>query len=228
MCRMFGMAAEAPTSPRQLLCDAPGSLRTLSVEHCDGWGVAIHDAGDWLIERSTSCAAASERYAEVARTETRLLIAHIRKKTVGPSSLANTHPFHRDGMVFAHNGTLPDVSALTARTAPEQLARIEGDTDSERLFAFLLTQIAAARDVAHGVATAVRTLRSLGDLGPATFLLSCGTQLYAHRAGRSLFTLARDGAMMVASEPLTDERWLEVPDQSLVVLDTMSVHAIAA
>jgi glutamine amidotransferase len=228
MCRMFGMAAEAPTSPHQLLVDAPRSLRTLSLEHVDGWGVALRDADDeWRIERSTACAAASERYAEIARCETRLVIAHVRKRTVGACSLENTHPFRRDGLVFANNGTLPDVNALVARTAPEELARIEGETDSERLFAFVLTEIAAAGDVARGVTTAVRALHGL-DLGSASFLLSCGAQLYAHRAGRSLFTLARDAAMMVASEPLTDEPWLEIPERSLVVLDTTSAHALAA
>lgn len=222
------MAAETPLSPFQFLYEAPRSLRALSFEHFDGWGIAIRTANTWSIERSTACAAASDRYAEVARSETRLAIAHVRKKTVGLCSLANTHPFHRDGLVFAHNGTLPDVTDLVARTAPEHLAQIEGETDSERLFAFVRTQIATAGDTARGVTAAVRALHNFDDLGSASFLLSCGSQLYAHRAGRSLFTLARDSAVMIASEQLTDEPWVELRDRSLVVLDTTTVHALAA
>ena len=55
MCRMFGMAATTAISPRDLLHDAPRSLRALSREHPDGWGIALHDT-DWTIERDTSCA----------------------------------------------------------------------------------------------------------------------------------------------------------------------------
>jgi predicted glutamine amidotransferase len=228
MCRMFGMAAQTPLSPYQFLYEAPRSLRALSLEHLDGWGIAIRTATSWSVERSTVCAAHSERFAEVARSETHLAIAHVRKKTVGPTSLANTHPFHRDGLVFAHNGTLPDVTALVARTAPEHLAQIEGQTDSERLFAFVLTHIAEADDIARGITAAVHALHALGDIGSSSFLLSCGSQLYAHRAGRSLFTLARDSAMMVASERLTDEPWVELREHSLVVLDTTTLLSLAA
>ncbi|MFN0252242.1 MAG: class II glutamine amidotransferase [Kofleriaceae bacterium] len=228
MCRMFGMAAESARSPQMWLYEATRSLRTLSLDHFDGWGVAIRSDDAWQIERSTACAASSERYAEIASWQSRLVIAHVRKRTVGACSLANTHPFHRDGFVFAHNGTLPDVTPLVARTAPEHTAQIDGETDSERLFAFVRTQIATAGEIERGVSAAVRILHGLGELGSSTFLLSCGSQLYAHRAGRSLFTLVRDTATMVASEQLTDEPWLELSDRSLVVLDTTSVHALAA
>src|SRR5688572_7212074 len=105
MCRMFGVAAAAPLSSHRLLCEAPKSLRTLSREHADGWGVAMHDGAAWQVERGTMCAADSERFAELARFETQLAIAHVRKATVGSTALANTHPFQRDGFVFAHNGT---------------------------------------------------------------------------------------------------------------------------
>jgi predicted glutamine amidotransferase len=62
--------------------------------------------------------------------ETRLAVAHIRKKTRGATSLANnTHPFvrvfQRRHLVFAHNGTLPDVRGRPlARETPL------GDADS--------------------------------------------------------------------------------------------------
>jgi len=133
--------------------------------------------------------------------------------------------------VFAHNGTVHDLAALVARSAPEHLAQVEGDTDSERLFAFVLTHIDEAGEVERGVVAAVRALHALGEIGSASFLLSCGSRLYAHRLGRSLFTLGRGAAVLVASERLTDEPWHEVPERGLVVLDAATprpVHAIAA
>src|SRR5512135_1257477 len=104
MCRMFGMVAARPVPVRELLRDAPRGLRALSLEHADGWGVAVHGGGGWLVHRGTSCAARCERYDQVsASVEARLVIAHVRKRTVGEVSLANTHPFQRDRLVFAHN-----------------------------------------------------------------------------------------------------------------------------
>lgn len=222
------MAASRPVSPRELLHDAPRSLRALSIEHGDGWGVALHDGDDWQVHRDTACAARCPRYGELAaRLEAQLIIAHVRKRTVGPLALANTHPFRRGHFVFAHNGTLSDVAALIPRTAPERLAEMEGETDSERLFAFVLTHVDEAGDVERGVEAAVRALHALGDIGSANFLLSCGARLYAHRLGRSLYTASRGAARMVASEPLTDDPWREVPERGLVVLDA-ATEAIAA
>lgn len=223
------MIAAEPVSARELLRDSPRGLRALSLEHADGWGVAVHGGGGWLVHRSTSCAARCPRYEQVAASvQARLVIAHVRKQTVGEVALANTHPFQRDRFVFAHNGTVKDVGALVARTAPEHLERVEGATDSERLFAFVLTFVDAFGDVARGIAAAVRTLDGLRDIGTASFLLSCGSRLYAHRLGRTLFTLERDGVAMIASEPLTNEPWREVRDHELVVLDAPTPTAIAA
>lgn len=219
MCRMFGMVAAEPVSACELLRDAPRGMRALSHEHADGWGIAVHAHGGWLVHRSTNCAARCARFDEVAHSvHARVVIAHVRKKTVGETTLANTHPFQRGRLVFAHNGTVRDVGALVARSSPERLAEIEGDTDSERLFAFVLTFVDALGDVGRGVAAAVRALDALGDVGTASFMLSCGSRLYAHRLGRTLYTLARGDVAMIASEPLTDEAWCEVPERALIVL----------
>src|SRR4051794_25050021 len=130
MCRLFGLVAPAPVLVSELH-DAPRSLRTLSLEHADGWGIAAHAGGDWQIQRSVACAAECGEFDGLRGLQAQLVIAHVRKKTVGPTSLANTHPFRSGRFVFAHNGTVRDVAALAPRTAPELLAGIAGDTDSE-------------------------------------------------------------------------------------------------
>lgn len=217
---MFGVVAVEPIATRELLRDAPRSLRALSREHPDGWGVAIHSANEWIVHRSTACAADCARYGELAEgVAARLLVAHVRQKTVGATSLANTHPFRRGAFVFAHNGTIKDVPSLAARCSPARLAQIEGDTDSERLFAFIMTRIDDAGDVERGVSAAVHDLHALGEIGSASFLLSCGARLYAHRLGRSLFVLVRASAVVIASEQLTAEPWQELPEGALVVVD---------
>jgi glutamine amidotransferase len=218
------MAAVRPTSVRDLLSEVPHSLRSLSQEHCDGWGLALRRNDEWTIERSTECAARCCRFA-AGDLQATLAIAHVRKKTVGELSLANTHPFRRGRFVFAHNGTVA-TDALVARTAPEHLAAIVGTTDSEKLFAFVLTHIDQAADTERGIAAATRELHAL-EVGIATFLISNGTQLYAHRFGRELFIAQRDGVALIASEPLGDDRWDVIADKQLVVVEPV-VHAIAA
>src|SRR5688500_1353863 len=123
MCRMLGLVAARPASARDLLHDAPSSLRVLSHEHADGWGAAFRIDGDWRIERSTSCAARCTTYERLAAIEARVVVAHIRKATVGDLALANTHPFRRGDFVFAHNGTVHAIDVIASRTSREQLAR---------------------------------------------------------------------------------------------------------
>jgi glutamine amidotransferase len=218
------MVATQAVSPRELLHDAPRSLRALSYEHGDGWGIALAHDG-WQIHKSITCAAHCTAFPAIVDTAARVVIAHVRKKTVGDLAIANTHPFRRGELVFAHNGTVSALAALVAQIDPAHLAAIEGDTDSEKLFAFVLTHIDAAGDLERGVVRAIRALHVLGDIGSANFLLASGSRVFAYRQGRSLFTLARDGLAFVASEPLTDEDWIEVPDRALVVLGGLDVVA---
>jgi len=219
MCRMFGMVAARPESVCELLHQAPRSLAVLSNEHPDGWGIAAKSGDDWQIQRSTNCAARCGDYAGLAGIQAEVLIAHVRKATVGSLSIANTHPFQRGRFVFAHNGTVHRIAELRSSTSPEHLASVVGQTDSERLFAFVMTQIDEAGDVDRGLARAVALMQSLGDIGSATFLLSCGERLFAYRSERTLYTLERGSASFVASEPLSDEPWCDVPEAGLVVLE---------
>ena len=219
MCRMFGLVARQPVTARKLLREAPRSLRALSREHRDGWGVALRTATDWVIHRGIESADESDRFAEVADGAAGLVvIAHVRQKTVGCTALSNTHPFRRDAFVFAHNGSITAIPALARRASERRLAEIEGETDSERLFAMILTHIDDAADIERGVVAAVRDLHALGSIGSTNFLLSCGSRLYAHRCGRSLFSLT-GASVAIASEQLTDEPWQELPERSLVVVE---------
>lgn len=228
---MVGLLAANPVVTRRLLRDAPRSLWALSREHPDGWGVAIREASEWVVHRGTACAQSSPEYeALVSETRARVLVAHVRQKTVGSTSLLNTHPFRRGGYVFAHNGTVTNLAPLDASTSAERRAEITGDTDSERLFAFLATRIDEVGDVEGGLVLAVRELHSFGDVGSASFLFSCGTRIYAHRLGRPLHALVRHIALdarrtptvVVASERLTDEVWTELPERSLCVVEDAS------
>jgi predicted glutamine amidotransferase len=232
---MVGLVADRPLPLRTLLREGARNLGALSTLHPDGWGIAAWsepasptsqaaEPSVWRIARSVGCAAECPRYRELAGgLSASVVIAHVRKKTVGGTALANTHPFRSGRFVLAHNGTIADVAALAPRTAPEHLAAIEGETDSERLLAFLMTRIDETGDVAGGLAGAAGVLAGLGPTSATTFLLSDGARMFAHRRGRPLFLLARARggratSVAIASEPLTDEVWSEVAEGALVVV----------
>lgn len=203
MCRLLGIVASEPTEFRIVLKEAPRSMATLSREHPDGWGLAIFDDAPtigWTLHKGVECAHQDARFHELAvGSRGELLVAHIRQRTVGLSSLENTHPFHRGRWVFAHNGTIKDLPFLKARSSPERLGEIRGQTDSELFFAYLLTRLdeASVTELAAGPATdaalraAMRELRGRADFGACNFLLSDGASSYAHRFGRTLFLLER-------------------------------------
>jgi predicted glutamine amidotransferase len=221
MCRMFGVVSAHPVALGALLSQGARSLAALSHEHCDGWGIALKSAAGWIVEKRAACAARCTTYAELASTATAAhAIAHVRKKTVGDAALANTHPFRRDRFVFAHNGTLPGVVALHAKTSARRLAEIAGDTDSERLFAFVLSSVDETNDVSHGLALAAAELQRRTVIGSASFLFSDGERMFAFRQGRTLFAASREHAAVVASEPLTAESWTELREGSLTELSS--------
>jgi glutamine amidotransferase len=201
MCRLLGAVASEPAQFRLTLREAPRSLAFLSREHPDGWGIGVYDdAHGWSIERGTLCAHDDDEFHVVAGgSRGELLIAHVRKRTVGSVSIENTHPFHHGRWVFAHNGTIQDIEWVRDQVPADRLAHVRGETDSELFFAFLLTRLdrepgAIAGEPGAADRALVGALRELGKrptLGACTFLLSDGQKLYAHRSGRTLFLLER-------------------------------------
>jgi predicted glutamine amidotransferase len=202
---MLGIVASEATSFRFCLHQAPRSLSSLSREHPHGWGIAVHDAGqdDWRIHKEAAPAHGDERFVDAAaESRGHVLVAHVRKRTVGPVGIENTHPFRRGRWVFAHNGTLDDQEGLRRDTSPARLAEVMGATDSELFFAYILTHIDAEAPAEEATHEAVERalVRVIDGVSPglagskggaANFLLSNGEDLYAFRMGRSLFQLER-------------------------------------
>jgi glutamine amidotransferase len=155
---------------------------------------------EWRLHKGTGCASDDAEYHRLAvGSKGELLVAHIRQRTVGHTSLENTHPFHSGRWMFAHNGTVKDLAFLRASTSGARLAAIRGQTDSELFFAYLLTRLdeAGVTDQPASLATdaavkkAAHDARIRKDFGAINFILSDGSALYAHRFGRTMCLLER-------------------------------------
>jgi predicted glutamine amidotransferase len=157
MCRLFGMSTgQEPEKATFWLLDAPDSLSRQSHREPDGTGLGWFD-GDGRPQVSKQPIAAYgdiEFAARAHEVASKTFIAHIRFASTGGLELRNTHPFEQDGRLFAHNGVIEDLAALDARLGDARRL-VKGDTDSERLFALITSEIAAANgDVQQGIAAA--------------------------------------------------------------------------
>jgi glutamine amidotransferase len=271
MCRLFAFRSTLPVSAAESLCGTGNSLAAQSrrdargESHGDGWGLAsFDDEGEPHITKSVQPASIDHEFDALAHSvATTALVAHVRQASVGRTALANTHPFVYGRWVFCHNGTLQDFAARKSPLVdaiPDDLRHsIHGDTDSEHVFLFWLSQLRAAAgglDQPVGVdtmtATFQQTIKLLDFWFPAhdgeeskfNFVVTDGRLLAATRWGHSLSCLERTGrdaqggndrplhandafrAVYFASEPTESDRWREVRDRSLVVVDQrLEMHA---
>jgi glutamine amidotransferase len=130
------------------------------------------------------------------------LVAHVRGVTYSDEAVVaetNLHPFQfaGAGVVLAHNGHLRQFArmryALVEHVRPELARLIEGTTDSEWIYALILSQLddpfgaPGARELADATAEALRTLRRLraahgiDTSSPANLVVSTGSCLVATR-----------------------------------------------
>lgn len=214
MCRLYGFRATEPTKVECTLVYAQNSLIAQSwkdragASHADGWGIAFFEDGAPHVERRAIPAYHGEHFERAAaRAFSRLVIAHVRRATVGAVSPENTHPFRDGPWFFAHNGTLhtfPSLRpALLEAMSPAQRAALAGVTDSEHVFRFLIS-LRAADPSAGLVDTLRRGLRQIVSWSRAAdptariglnVLWTDGEALVGSRLGRPLWYVERRGIL---------------------------------
>ncbi|NNG02842.1 MAG: class II glutamine amidotransferase, partial [Inquilinus sp.] len=150
MCRLYGFRANEPTRVECSLVHAQNALMEQSrldqegLTHGHGWGVAEHPDGVPFVEKQAWAAYHGEHFRKTAaRVYAKTVIAHVRRATVGSPGLENTHPFVHGVWLFAHNGTVPNFEQVRHRLLealdPLHRNEIEGTTDSEHVFRYVMT-----------------------------------------------------------------------------------------
>src|SRR5207237_1284260 len=163
------------------------------------------------------------------RLVVRSLIGAVRSATPGIGfELANVQPFARGSIAFAHNGFITGFRHGVQRAIREGLGSeayesIEGSSDSEHVFALVLD---GARALPDALRTAIGRLDAICDrldrTAVATLLVGDGDQLVGVRWARgfkpaSLYWAPFKQGVCLASEPLDDTRWKEIPADHLAV-----------
>ncbi|MDX6582967.1 MAG: hypothetical protein QOI10_2151 [Solirubrobacterales bacterium] len=184
MCRLFAMTAgEERITVSHWLLDASDSLVAQSHFEPDGTGLGFFDeSGNPVVDRQPLAAFRDDEFTKVARTErSSTFLAHIRFASVPSFAITDTHPFQREGMLFAHNGVLDGVEDLEREIGEEYMGPVEGRTDSERLFALITKRIDELGDVGEGIASAVGWVADNVPVYSLNLTLGTADELWALR-----------------------------------------------
>ncbi len=254
MCRLYGFHSTADRKVECELIVAQNSLIRQSERdqhgraNAHGWGLTAYTNGRPVTRKEPLPAHESEDFRWAAgEMRSSHVIAHIRRATHGVVSRENTHPFTHERWTLAHNGHVDGFESVRDRMFDrmdaEARACIRGQTDSEHIFHFLLSESARRPkerflDVMNESLGRIRDWsRSVAPDGEAALnlLISDGRQTWGSRCGRSLWYVRRSEvhacdvcgdrhleidpdadyrAVDVASERITNsEEWLEMPDE---------------
>lgn len=143
MCELLGMSANVPTD----ICFSFKGLMERGGRtgpHKDGWGVSFYEDKGVCTFKDALPSYESEiaRLVSAYPIKSCAVVAHIRQANRGAVNLQNTHPFTRElggrYWTYAHNGQLHGYKRL-----PVDRYRPVGTTDSERVFCYFMSQLAA-------------------------------------------------------------------------------------
>ncbi len=220
MCELLGLTSDKKIRMNELL----ETFFSHSVEHPDGWGLALLDQDPISIEKEPKKAADSSFLKELLaqNIETSQCVAHIRKASIGEVSLKNTHPFLKHDAagrlwVLAHNGTLFDPRVI----APYRHLQ-EGATDSESVLIYIIDEINKRPDSDREevrirvVEDVVRSIVSPDNR--LNLLLYDGDCFYVHtNHPGSLHKKEENGTVLFSTRPLENTGWEEAPQNRLMV-----------
>jgi glutamine amidotransferase len=236
MCELFGVSSNESVKAEYLLKEFFSKAKM----HPDGWGVAWYSdeklAG--MVKEPVPANRSKLPGFFAERVESKLIIAHIRKKSRGSHlSYVNTHPFVRrlwgKDLVFAHNGDVPHV-----KKDPKYKLKTffpAGETDSEHAFCYMLESLSASQK--EGLKELAEEIwkyaEDVGSLGKFNFLLSDGEYLLAYmNRERTLHYLLNPvslkknlndekkeklKASVISTEKLTDEDWIQMQLRTLYI-----------
>ncbi len=243
MCRLLGVAGKLNPATEKIilqkfqnLAEAGRIPRGALKGHKDGWGIAAFANGKIILyDRRAEDAAQSTHYGEVVRMleemNHNVVVAHLRKASVGSANAENTHPFKFGNFVFAHNGTIANYQNIpVAKTTANMLA---GTTDSERFFYYLMEQYQEkpGQLMEETIKACVSMVGEKLGYKSMNFVMSDGVQVWAMREVNEddevvkekklldYYTLYRaviDGTTVICSEKIIPGNWELIPNHKLI------------
>lgn len=259
MCRLFAFVAPRSSTVDQELGDSGlQCLISLAQVHGDGWGWAgVPEVGSQpAVHKSPLSAAADPDFHRTLDTPARAAMVHLRWATLGLEiGDDNTHPFLADAISFEHNGTLKPIDRIRALLAPESLADMQGDTDSEMYFSLIREKMRAGLDLpAASLATARKLRQAYSTASLNAIILDAETLVVVHANARTVLsdddvTMLRqfdlpdahaddyyslqwltkaDGTVLIGSTGVAEAGWRPMPAESVITISLADGRASIA
>ncbi len=222
MCELFGVSSKKCV----IINDYLRQFYSHCEEHPHGWGLAIMQENQSIIEKQPKKANESE---ELRNILTQPIIvehafAHIRLATMGYTDSFNCHPFTKIDnagrtWTLMHNGTIFKHESLD-----KYISKQTGDTDSERLLLYIIEEINSLQDELERALNPDECFNLLEELiidlaegNKLNLMIFNGEFMFIHANYKnSLYYLEKDDTLFVSTRPLSTESWKEFPINKLI------------
>lgn len=246
MCRLFSFSFKENTKQQDRL-DLISSFRklatcgmvpkTIESGHYDGWGISLYTKNEELpiLYKSISTANNDKDFKDTdffKENQEESGLIHLRKKTVGETSISNTHPFVEGIYSFIHNGTIEKGDG----PYKELNSLCKGATDSEKLFRKFL-QIKENKNTLEAFLEMLKTTKeNYPTFSAINSILHDGKSIYISRVMNTkypeyipwgledYYTLyvgkSEDGDIIVSSEKINykNTEYFLLPNDSVCVI----------
>lgn len=213
MCMLFGFSSGKR-------CEIKGLIKVFmneSVNHPHGWGIALYDKREkfpLIIKEPVPAYKSSFLNESLKSVPVMLAIAHIRYKTYGNVSYANTHPFIQKvrgiDWVVAHNGSV-DYTKFTQKLVRRAL----GETDSEKVSCYIadmIDKLPNEHTNQEEIKCVERSVNELARYGKLALMITNGNILFIHtNCENTLYMLEGQDSVLFCTMPLTTGKWKCVP-----------------
>lgn len=221
MCEIFGASLEYKTEINSYL----KAFYHHSNEHPHGWGLALMDHTNTMIEKEPLQASKSHYLKSRLSVpiEVKTAFAHIRYATVGNVEYSNCHPYTMTDnsgrrWTMVHNGTIFDFDPLS------KFCQVQtGNTDSERILYYIVEQVNNKEEEGKTLTFEERfelldsIFIRLSKGNKLNVLLFDGEYLYVHTNYKeSLFYLKKKEGVLFSTKPLSQESWKPVTFTTLL------------
>lgn len=206
--------------------------------NADGFGFGWLDPSNRTVIYTNTCPIWSDmNLAGLCNAlSSRYWLANVRSATPTQQiTQTNTHPFKFDQLLFTHNGYIknfnPEIRTHFHHVLiPAIQAGIQGNTDSEYIFALLRQKLTETPDISEAILEMLATLQPIiaGEEALLNLIIGDSKQFYILRHAINgdcpslYFSIAEDelpDSMLIASEALTDSgNWQPIPLNSYATI----------